>query len=423
MLTKKFLFSALVILLIFLLPFFNGGRGVFSLSLLLIGCSFAIFLSGKSFGRFEYASQSQLSQEQKRAFRFFQRLSLIFLCSFFFFAFFSCLFSLDKYASFLKFFELLVYSVFFFLIYQNLRISVSFCCFLLGIASIISLIGIYLFLESDIFSRAASLFYNPNVFASWLIFFLPLSFFFFLREKEKKRKILFALCFLLIFLNFILAFSRGAILALGFALIVVFALRFSIEKRIIFWQEMINFSQFKNTLIFFLAAFFFLGFLSFLHFQKLDFSFLERRIKGFFQEENFEIAVGRRINFFQGAWQIFKDQPFLGTGLETFVLAYPQYQKDALSSARYTHNYFLQLLSETGIFGAVCLFLFFICRFVIYWLGRQWSSSNPFNKSLHLIFFISLFASFFHSFFDFSWEFKAVYFLFWVYLGLVKVQN
>lgn len=423
MLTKKFFFSGLIILLIFLLPFFNGGRGVFSLSLLLIGCSFAIFLSDKLLAGLKYVSQSQLTQKQKYALESLQRLSLIFLCSFFFFAFFSCLFSLDKYASLLKFFELLVYSVFFFLIYQNLRISVPFCYLLLGIASIISLIGIYLFLESDIFSRAASLFYNPNVFASWLIFFLPLSFFFFLKEKEKKRKILLALCFLLIFLNFILALSRGAILALGFALIVVFALRFSIEKRIAPWQEIVNFSQFKNILILFLIAFFFLGFFSFLHFQKLDFSFLERRIKGFFQEENFEIAVGKRINFFQGAWQIFKDRPLLGTGLETFVLAYPQYQKDVLSSARYAHNYFLQLLSETGIFGTVCLFLFFICRFVIYWLERQWLDSDPFNKSLQLVFFIGLLASFFHSFFDSSWEFKGVYFLFWLYLGLIKIKN
>ena len=56
-----------------------------------------------------------------------------------------------------------------------------------------------------------------------------------------------------------------------------------------------------------------------------------------------------RFKTWISAWTIFADQP-LGTGLNTYGAVYPRYMLPGGNETQYTHNTFLQLLSEAGYF-------------------------------------------------------------------------
>jgi O-antigen ligase len=51
-------------------------------------------------------------------------------------------------------------------------------------------------------------------------------------------------------------------------------------------------------------------------------------------------------------WKMFRDRPFFGHGINTFMSIYEQYSSDVtFKGISYAHNCYLQILAETGIFS------------------------------------------------------------------------
>lgn len=80
-----------------------------------------------------------------------------------------------------------------------------------------------------------------------------------------------------------------------------------------------------------------------------------------------EGPINPRLLFYQDTLQVVKDFPFFGTGFNTFATNFSQYRTFDYTPnfLRYTHNDYLQLLSEMGVVGLVFLGMF-LALFVSY---------------------------------------------------------
>lgn len=76
-------------------------------------------------------------------------------------------------------------------------------------------------------------------------------------------------------------------------------------------------------------------------------------------------SVVQRMAYWQAAWDMFVDHPWLGVGTGNYALAYATHPipgwPDSLGHA---HNYYLNTLAETGIIGLLALVLTFLLAFV-----------------------------------------------------------
>ncbi|MFH1625092.1 MAG: O-antigen ligase family protein [Pseudomonadota bacterium] len=115
---------------------------------------------------------------------------------------------------------------------------------------------------------------------------------------------------------------------------------------------------------------------------------------------------------------IVKDFPLFGTGLGTFENIYPRY-KTAKTDLffEHAHNDYLELLSDTGFFGALFLIgaiLFFLVVIVKRWTKRRY----PFAVGITLGGTAGIVAILFHSATDFNMHIPANAMMFFILLAL-----
>ncbi|MBF0522040.1 MAG: O-antigen ligase family protein [Candidatus Omnitrophica bacterium] len=99
--------------------------------------------------------------------------------------------------------------------------------------------------------------------------------------------------------------------------------------------------------------------------EKFHLLFVENIIK-------MEGPIGVRLLFYQQTLHVIKDFPMFGTGLNTFGTNFTRYRTFDYTDdyLRYTHNDYLQLVSETGVAGVIFLicflglFLFYAVRVI-----------------------------------------------------------
>src|SRR5690606_1990022 len=84
---------------------------------------------------------------------------------------------------------------------------------------------------------------------------------------------------------------------------------------------------------------------------------LEEGVRQQKAEETAEAPIDFRLLIFQDTWRIVRDHPLTGTGLGTYELIYPQYQRASLQNARAKHpeSDWLMLASEGGLLAVGCL--------------------------------------------------------------------
>jgi O-antigen ligase len=116
-----------------------------------------------------------------------------------------------------------------------------------------------------------------------------------------------------------------------------------------------------------------------------------------------------RYQVFTGALALFKEFPWLGTGLGSFGDVFYRYEPAQLNQGyyAYTHNDWLQLLAETGIVG----FLLVAAAWCIFFssLVRQWRlRRDTFARYLGLGGMGALGAAVFHSMTDFPFHIPAI---------------
>jgi O-antigen ligase len=114
-----------------------------------------------------------------------------------------------------------------------------------------------------------------------------------------------------------------------------------------------------------------------------------------------EDITNGRTHFWSIAWQIFKDYPILGSGLDSYGTAFPNYDTwNGIYRLESAHNDYLQILSDAGILGFLCVASF------IYLLFKQSlriisNAESRFRRNTAIGGLAGCFGILVHSFFDF----------------------
>lgn len=113
-----------------------------------------------------------------------------------------------------------------------------------------------------------------------------------------------------------------------------------------------------------------------------------------------DIGTGRR-HIWGVALQVFRDNPVIGTGLDSFGIAYTKYDtENGAWRVEQAHNDYLQTLADAGILGFACVaaFIFFLFK---QGLGTLHQVSDRFRRGVVLGSLGGCFGILIHSFFDF----------------------
>jgi len=224
--------------------------------------------------------------------------------------------------------------------------------------------------------------FGHNHLADYLLIVIPIILAFFLTAKKRKSKLVFGGLLLFYLLSFILAFCRGAFLVLPLVIILLFLLLKPKEK-------------FRKLTMWFLALIP-LGLLLLILVVSLSPFGIMTKLN---QPENWLVKQFVKPEFYAGRphyWQNaileFKERPLFGQGIIWSNSA---------------HNFYLQLLSEAGIFA----FLIFLV-FIIYSFAKLWRIIKKQKDPLLVGGFGGILATSLHSFLDFDWYFPAIFLTF-----------
>lgn len=229
--------------------------------------------------------------------------------------------------------------------------------------------------------RASFKYYNA--FAAYLIvaFFINLASL--QLFKNVKIKIVIYLTLVLILINLVFSYSRGAWLAWLAACLI--SVLFIPQKQ---WKYLLAFVVLFASIICFYPS------LS----ERFFFTF----------KSGFDTG---RITMWRGAFVMFKDSMLLGQGLGTFMGLSKQYIG---GSPTYAHNCYLQILAETGLTGFIA-FTVMLGLWVIKSIAFILSNKDDlFFKFL----FIALCAFLMHAFVDVHFYSLQLSMMFWVLLGI-----
>lgn len=133
-----------------------------------------------------------------------------------------------------------------------------------------------------------------------------------------------------------------------------------------------------------------------------------------------DISNGR-LHFWGIALQNFAAHPILGTGLDSYGIIFSNYDSwNGIFRVEHTHNDYLQILSDAGLAGFICVAAF------VYLLFRQGlkkisTAPNPFRRSAAVGALAGCFGIVLHSFVDFPLRTPANGFFFLLLAALAVV--
>lgn len=177
-------------------------------------------------------------------------------------------------------------------------------------------------IKNDYLRRINASFVHPNDFGAYIIFMIPMTFCFFCRTITKNQRIFLVINCLLGLYCLLKTSSRAAWLGFLIGMMVYF---FIYRKQI----------SIIVPIVFILLV-------------ALSPSSYERMMNLFALEKN---TVWERTQLWKGTWDMVKVHPFLGFGVNTFSQYFPLFKPESYPDLRYTHNSYLQMWSEIGIFG------------------------------------------------------------------------
>lgn len=263
------------------------------------------------------------------------------------------------------------------------------------------------FLLGGGFLRAYGTFDQPNPYAGYLGLTLPVGYVLIIgraRIGSLGGITLVSLAFVIILAALLMSFSRGAWLAFAIAILVISLVR---TKKILTPLLLLSVL---------LALFLLLGAFNLLPAALADRLATATNYFRLFDASKVEVtpqnwAIVERMATWQAAWGMFSDHPWSGIGLGSFESAYTDYAIPywRLYPPDHAHNYYLNLLAETGILGLTVYLLFSLTAIVYAGLslrGVRWnnigvSSAAIFNSpAITLGILGSLIALSIHNLFD-----------------------
>lgn len=145
-------------------------------------------------------------------------------------------------------------------------------------------------------------------------------------------------------------------------------------------------------------------------------------IERFSEIRNPEVTADRRVSMARGAYHVFRDHPWIGTGVGTIVSVYPAYETayDA-TIVDHVHDDHFELLAETGTLGGIC-WLTFIGFLVVYGFKNVSAHQDPVVRSVQLGTFVGCAGLLVHSFVDFNLHIPANALLFFLMSGFASTN-
>ena len=225
----------------------------------------------------------------------------------------------------------------------------------------------------DVRNRVFSTLGQPNWLAAWLIALIPLTWAFLLNSKSKVQKIIYYSLFTLLLLCFLYTKSRSGLLGLGVAYVSFWGLLFWFKRRTT--KKILKPFLIITSLLVILNLFIstpwqpkFLNFKS--STPQTPVTTQEIPTGG---TESGEI---RKI-VWQGALEIWKHHPVLGTGPETFAYSYYWYRPRAHNDVsewdflyNKAHNEYLNFMATSGTIG-IAAYLFLIGSYLFWALKKS----------------------------------------------------
>jgi len=264
-------------------------------------------------------------------------------------------------------------------------------------------------------STAFGPFINRHHFAGYmeLTIALPLGLLFG-NAIEKEKRLLYLFAAFLMGVALVLTGSRGGIISL-FAEILFFALftalwrpeRSSKRRKSRIRGALIRFGLAGGLMLVLLGGVILLG--------------GEFSLTRFIDSVNTDDPSTGRVHFWSVTLEIIKAHPWLGTGLGAFGVIYTHYDsRNGLFRLEQAHNDYLQIISDTGLLGALLAFCFVILLFR--YAYRHTRSRDVFRRGVALSAIGGCFAVLVHSMFDFTLHTTSNALLFLI-LGAVATMN
>jgi len=225
----------------------------------------------------------------------------------------------------------------------------------------------------DVRSRVFSTLGQPNWLAAWLMAIIPLTWGFLLNSKYKIQKIIYYSFFILLLLCFLYTKSRSGLLGLGIAYVSFWSL--------LFWFQRQTAKKILKPFLIITSLLVIFNLFIFTPWQPkfLNFKTTTPQAPATSQEiptggtESGEI---RKI-VWQGALEIWKHHPVLGTGPETFAYSYYWYRPRAHNDVsewdflyNKAHNEYLNYMATTGTIGLTA-YLFLIGSYLFWALKKS----------------------------------------------------
>lgn len=260
-------------------------------------------------------------------------------------------------------------------------------------------------LFAGISGRAVSTLENPNMLGEYLIMILPMALAVWISGKGMSRRHSFV-SFALLAMCLILTWSRGAWLGFIFAMIAF----------LLIWNR-------RSMWLIVLGA----ASVPFLPFVLPD-----TIVSRFTSIGNLaDSSTSYRVNIWRGAMHMVRDYLFTGIGVGEgpWKEIYPDYTLPGIEAAPHSHNLFIQITLETGIFGIifflVAIFLLARMAFSLFSrLTREDTSSLEKGYASNARLAVAgplcgLFAVLIQGLTDNSWYNYRVYLMFWLMIGLI----
>lgn len=276
----------------------------------------------------------------------------------------------------------------------------------IGVMSLAGIIRLFLLGYSD---SNVMLILNRNASILLPLPFLPMLFSLY---DVFKSKIIFGLLLVVSFLSLIFTFSRAAFLGtmMGSLSYLVLSMNRSNLRKVLRYVPVI-------VLVFFILMYTVVVFVPEHYMVKLTTRLVSIRNAFIFLEGQSPIASDmRRANLVRAGYQIFKENPLLGTGvgMENYLYYFPYYI-DVGKQAR-THNLYLSYLGELGLLGFPWLisFLGFSATFLFRSIDRMPSVTH---RRISVGFFSGHLALLVTFFFNEYLTFPAVWFFWGIAFG------
>jgi len=270
-------------------------------------------------------------------------------------------------------------------------------------AAVTGIIGVYqklsgkidmTWVDKELFSnlqlRVYSTFANPNVYGSYLLLAIPVCLIMIHMSNRLLHKFYYIIVTGLLIYNLALTYSRGCYLALIAGLVIYI---FFMEKRLI--------TLFTAGIVF------------------LPFVVPASIINRFLSIANLsDSSTSYRIYIWQATLRILKDFWIsgLGQGIEAYNVVYPFYAFSEVS-APHSHNLFLQVFTELGIFGLI-VFLILLLSFFRTLLQLFQKTRNNKTKSFLAGFIAAAAAFLMQGMFDYVFYNYRVMLTFFIFMGI-----